>query len=155
MASRATDPAAVGAGDDNNKLGAPAAGAPPPTAGALPVAARQARLAEDAYLVLPGQRFFNTHYHTIAAAFILARRALALALVVFAVVKYRAPVGSLPMLMQETDPSVPLEERAMLARGVAVLAFLFAAMVWMQSLPPVEGALVESGREGGGGGGGA
>jgi len=112
-----------------------------------PPQAAPARVADAHYLVLPGQRFFNTHYHTITAASVLARRALSLALLVFAVVKYRAPIGSLQVLVQEGDPNVPFAERAMLARGVAVLTFLFSVMIWLQSLPPVEGVLLaERGR---------
>lgn len=91
------------------------------------------------FLALPGQRFFNEHYATFTAAGILLRRALALCCVGLAIAKYRAPIGAYPVITQESDPSVPLEERAMLARGVAVVFCLLGAMLWLQSLPPVAG----------------
>lgn len=106
-----------------------------------PAAARD----DPAFHVIPGQRWFNAHFDKLAAASVLVRRALALLCLAFAAVKYRAPPGAYPVLAQELDASVPLQERAMLGRGVGVLAFVFALLLWAQSLPMPGASLTGAG----------
>lgn len=84
---------------------------------------------------LPGQAWYNAHFDSLSTAWTLLRRALALAFAAFAVVKYRAPLGQYALIQQELDESVPLDERAKIARGLAVLAACLAAMMWLQTLP--------------------
>jgi hypothetical protein len=84
---------------------------------------------------LPGQAWFNAHYDALSTAWVLLRRALSLAFVGFAVVKYRAPLGQYALIQQELDETLPLDERAKLARGMSALAVLLAFLLWLQTVP--------------------
>ena len=84
---------------------------------------------------LPGQAIYNQYHHQIRAVSIVARRILSVGFLIFAAVKYRAPVGQYALIQQEFDETLSMEERSKIARGMVVLSLLFAAILYIQTIP--------------------